>query len=137
MEGPIGAIAAYPDYAPTTLSNGLTALYWGGPALGLQRTTSALPAGARVLAYYDHPDVPEDVPAIVRYKGPFVDALLVSPHPEATHSDLGCDPPLPRGCITAEQQAENWAFLAAELNDLMGTDFDVPAGLGMKEVGHY
>ena len=128
VEGPITAIASYPDYAPTTLTNGLTVVYYGGPALGLNLTTSALPSGTTVLAYYDAPGVPKDVPAILRYKGPFVDALFSSPHPEAMFNDgLVCEPPLPPGCITEQQQLANWHFLAEELNDLMGTAFEVPA----------
>ncbi len=57
VEGPIAAIARFPDYAPTTLSNGLTVLYWGGPALGLNHTTADLPAGATVRAHFDAPGV--------------------------------------------------------------------------------
>lgn len=129
VEGPITAIAAYPNYAPTKLSNGLSTIYYGGPALGLNVTTAALPNGTEVLAYYDHEGVPANVPAIVRYTGPFVNALFSSPHPEATSDDLTCPPPAPPGCITAAEQLKNWQFIAKALNEMLGTSYDIPSSL--------
>ena len=52
VEGPIYAIASYPDYAPTKLSNGLTAIYYGGPCMGCNTTTSILPNGQ--VAFFGH-----------------------------------------------------------------------------------
>jgi hypothetical protein len=129
VEGPITAIAAYPAYAPAKLSNGLTAIYYGGPCMGCANTSAALPPGAEALAFFDMPDVPANAPAIVRYRGEFVNALFSSPHPEATSTDLTCAPPAPPGCITAEQQLANWRFIANALNDMMGTTYPVPATL--------
>ena len=130
VEGPITAIAAYPDFAPATLSNGLTAIYYGGPGMGIANTTAALPSGAEVLAYYDMPGVPAATPAVILYRGPYVQALFASPHPEATADDLTCAPPAPPGCITSAQQLANWQFMAKSLNTLMGTSFAVPTSLG-------
>jgi hypothetical protein len=129
VEGPITAIASYPDYAPAQLSNGLTAIYYGGPCMGCANTSAALPPGAEALAYFDVPGVPKDAPAAVRYRGEFIDAFFLSPHPEATFDDLTCAPPLPPGCITAEQQLANWQFIANTLNEMMGTQFPVPGKL--------
>jgi hypothetical protein len=57
---------SYPAFAPTPLSNDLTTLYWGGPALGLNKTAAAIPNGAAVLAYFAHEDLPRDtIPAVV------------------------------------------------------------------------
>ena len=129
VEGPISAIAVYPLYAPAALSNGLTAIYYGGPCMGCANTSSALPPGAEALAYFDMPGVPKDTPAMVRYRGEYINAFFSSPHPEATSDDLTCAPPLPPGCITPEQQLANWQFIAATLNEMMGTDFPVPTKL--------
>ena len=130
VEGPIKAIATYPDYAPTTLDNGLTMVYYGGPALGLNTTTSTVPNGATVLAAYDAPGVPRGVPAVVNYQGRYVKALFNSPHPEAQAGvGLSCAAPLPPGCITDAQQLANWQFLAGNINALLGTDWVIPATL--------
>jgi hypothetical protein len=129
VEGPISAIAVYPDFAPTTLSNGLTTIYYGGPALGLNFTTHFLPNGTEVLAYFAHPGVPANVPAIVRYTGPYVDALFASPHPEATAGDLACAPPAPPGCITPQQQLANWRFMAEALATMLKAGWIVPTSL--------
>jgi hypothetical protein len=60
------SLCSYPAFAPTPLSNDLTALYWGGPALGLNKTTPAIPNGAAVLAYFAHADLPRDtIPAVI------------------------------------------------------------------------
>ena len=60
---------SYPAYAPTPLSiegGGLSTLYWGGPALGLNKTTTAIPNGADVLAYFDNPNLPSrHIPAVI------------------------------------------------------------------------
>jgi len=65
----------------------------------------------------------------VRYTGEYIDALFMSPHPEATADDLTCPPPAPPGCITAAEQLANWQFIATELNAMLGTDFPVPTAL--------
>lgn len=129
VEGPIVPIAPYPAYAPTTLSNGLTMVYFGGPIMGLNKTGAGLPSGAEVVASYAHPDVPP-APAVVQYEGPFVRALFSSPHPEAQAGvGLACDPPLPPGCITPAQQLDNWKFLAENINTLLGTSWSIPTTL--------
>ena len=129
VEGPISAIAVYPLYAPAKLSNGLTAIYYGGPCNGCANTSAALPPGAEALAYFDMPGVPKNAAAIVRYRGEFVNALFSSPHPEATSDDLTCAPPAPPGCITAAQQLANWQFIANALNEMLGTSYPVPSTL--------
>lgn len=130
VEGPISPIAVYPDYAPTVLSNGLTMVYYGGPATGLNLTGNGLPNGATVLAAYTDKAIPADIPAVVNYQGRYVKALFNSPHPEAQAGvGLSCAPPFPAGCITSAQQLANWQFLAGNINGLLGTEWVVPAEL--------
>ena len=97
--------------------------------MGTVNTTAVLPPGAEALAFFDMPGVPADTPAVVLYRGRYVQALFASPHPEATATDLTCPPPAPPGCITEAQQLANWRFIADSLNELMATDFPVPAVL--------
>ena len=130
VEGPIQAIADYPDYAPTRLSNGLTQVYWGGPARGLLATTAANPNGGRVLSTFADAAVPPGIPATWTYHGAYVKALLNSPHPEAQAGvGLACQPPLPPGCITADEQLANWRDLAANINALVGWALVIPTAL--------
>lgn len=132
VEGPIQAIADYPDFAPTLLSNGLTQIYWGGPARGQLATTTANPNGGRVLSTFADPAVPVGIPATWTYSGTYVRALLHSPHPEAQAGvGIACQPPLPPGCITEEQQLANWRNLAADINALVGWDLTIPKSLRM------
>lgn len=132
VEGPIRELAVYPAYTATRLSNGLSQVYWGGPALGYEKTTSALPDGATLLSEYDDARLPPgaSIPASFIYRGEFIEALLNSPHPEAEAGvGLSCEPPLPPGCITSEQQLANWQWLAAQINELTGSEWVVPTQL--------
>ena len=130
VEGPIRELAVYPDYTATQLSNGLTQVYWGGPALGYEKTTAALPDGATLLSTYADAALPRGIPAAWIYRGAYVDALLLSPHPEAQAGvGVSCAPPLPPGCITKEQQLANWQWLAAQINELTGSTWVVPDSL--------
>lgn len=131
VEGPLKAIANYPDYAPTLLSNGLTQIYWGGPARGALATAAANPNGGTVLSNFTDPALPAGVAATWTYTGAFVRALLNSPHPEAQAGvGLSCAPPLPPGCITEAQQLANWRDLAANINALVeGWAWVIPTSL--------
>jgi hypothetical protein len=130
VEGPIKQIAVYPDYAPVTLDDGRTVIYWGGPVLGLNHTTASVPNGAETRVSFKTPLLQTPLGAAYRYKGEYVDALFNSPHPEAVAgSGISCSPPLPAGCITPAQQLENWRWLAAEINLLLGTAYTVPTTL--------
>lgn len=131
VEGPINAIARYPAYAPTKLSDGSTMLYFGGPAYGLSNATgSVLPAGVTVLATFDAPGVPAGVPAVLTYEGPYARLLLNSVHPEAMAGvNIACEAPAPPGCITAQQQLSNWRALANNINAFLGTNYVVPTSL--------
>ena len=130
VEGPISEIAQYPAYAPTKLSNGLTVVYWGGPALGLNLSGSGVPAGASVVASFADATVPRTIPAVIQYQGPYVRALLNSPHPEAQAGvGLSCSPPLPPGCLTDAQQLANWQFLASNINTLLQSSWRIPTSL--------
>ena len=130
VEGPVKAIAAYPAYAPVALDDGRNVLYWGGPVLGLNHTTASIPDGATVLASYDTPLLAAPLAAAYRYRGTYVNALFSSAHPEAVAgSGIACEPPLPAGCLTSQQQLANWQWLANEINDLLGAAFIVPTSL--------
>jgi hypothetical protein len=129
VEGPLSPIAVYPDYAPVQLSDGRTVIYWGGPVMGLNHTAAGAPNGATQLVAFDSPLAPP-LGAAYRYKGEFVNALFNSPHPEAVAgSGIQCAPPAPPGCITPQQQLENWRWLAGQVNALCGTQFVVPSSL--------
>lgn len=130
LEGPVRAIATYPEYAPVALADGRTALYWGGPVLGLNHTTSSVPDGATVRATFDSPLLAAPLAAAYRYRGAYVNALLSTAHPEAVAgSGIACAPPLPAGCLTRAQQLANWQWLAAEINDLLGRAWVIPSAL--------
>lgn len=131
VEGDIAAIATYPAYAPTTLDDGRTVLYWGGPTWGLNATAAnAVPPGAETLSTFADAAVPGRPPAAVSYVGEFSRGLYISPHPEAVAGDgIECAPPLPSGCITPAQQLENWRWLAAAVNKLTGQSWVVPTTL--------
>jgi hypothetical protein len=131
VEGPLKAIANYPDYAPTRLSNGLTQVYWGGPVRGAMATTATNPDGGEVLSTFADAAVPAGIAATWRYTGAYVRALLNSPHPEAQAGvGLSCAPPLPPGCITEAQQLANWRDLAANINALVaGWAWVIPTSL--------
>lgn len=127
VEGSIVEIAEYPSYAPTQLDDGRTVIYWGGPTIGYNSTGAAVPNGARVLASFT---TPRTLPAAFQYEGTYVRALFNSPHPEAQAGvGLTCAPPLPAGCLTPAQQLQNWQWLAAEINKLLGQAWVVPTQL--------
>lgn len=131
LEGPLYPIAVYPDFAPVALSDGRTVLYWGGPVLGYNHTTASVPNGAIVLANYNSPKV-APLGAAYTYAGAHIKALLNSAHPEAVAgSGIACQPPLPPGCITQEQQLQNWQWLAQQINALLGERWIVPSSLGI------
>ena len=68
------------------------------------------------------------IPAMATYGS----LLFNSPHPEAVEGvGLACDPPLPPGCITADDRLANWQLLARRINAHIGTAFVVPAELGV------
>ena len=127
VEGDITEIATYPNYAPVTLDDGRTVIYWGGPTLGLNNTSSSLPPGSTLLASFDTSALSKPLPAAIRYEGKYVSALFNSPHPEAVSGvGISCDPPLPAGCITSDQQLQNWKWLAKQINDLTGKAWVIP-----------
>ena len=131
VEGDITAIATYPNYAPTTLDDGRTVIYWGGPTLGLNHTGASLPfPTSKLLASFNAQSLPHTLPAAIQYNGQYVRALLNSPHPEAQSGvGLSCSAPLPPGCITLKQQLENWIWLAKEINALTGQEWIIPTKL--------
>ena len=130
VEGPITAIAAYPAYAPVGLDDGRTVLYWGGPTLGMQDTAASVPNGGQRLASFATPLLPQPLGAAYAYRGAHVRALLSTAHPEAVAgSGIACQPPLPPGCITPAQQLQNWQWLAAQLNALLGENYAIPTRL--------
>ena len=128
QEGPIAELARYPAYTATTVTTSdgdKTMIYYGGPALGLNYTSKMAASAGTVLSTYS--DIRGGaIAATVRTP----QLLLHSPHPEAVEGvHLACDPPLPPGCITAEQRLENWQWLAATINDFLGKSWVVPAKL--------
>ena len=132
VEGDLQELAVYPNYAPVKLQDGRSVIYWGGPTLGYNATGSAVPNGAAVLARFDSPLLASPLPAAFHYKGAYVKALFNTPHPEAQAGvGLACSPPLPAGCLTAAQQLANWRWLAASINELLGTQWAIPSSLAV------
>jgi len=130
VEGDITEIATYPNYAPVTLDDKRTVIYWGGPTLGYNNTSSSLPPGSTLLASFDTAVLSKPLPAAIRYKGKYVNALFNSPHPEAVSGvGISCEPPLPLGCITPQQQLENWKWLAQQINELTDKTWIIPTTL--------
>jgi hypothetical protein len=131
IEGPIEEIALFPRYAPATLDNGLTMLYYGGPTVGLLKTKLTTVMGASVLANYVL-EGNRSLPAAVLYQTTHVRALLISTHPEAeVGAGIECSPPWPHLCLTPLQQLDNWRFLATGINSLLGLSWKVPESLGI------
>jgi glutamine amidotransferase-like uncharacterized protein len=111
VEGSIREIADYdngPGYAITQLDNGLTALYWGGPTIGYEYTDTVAGVVDSYLQY-------RNLPAVVRYGN----MLLTSVHLEAYENDGFT------GLSTTDREA-NYRYLARAINEVAGTDFDVP-----------
>jgi len=131
VEGSITDIADYegnPDHKLTPLSNGFNAIYYGGPTIGWRDTQG--PAPGETLATFS--EISGDLPAIIKYNG---NALLTSVHLEAFEND-GID-----GLSTTDR-VENYKLLANLLNEVSGTNFNVPpytnppvCGNNQKEVG--
>ena len=114
------------------LDDGRTVIYWGGPVLGFNLTSPAVPNGAETLAAYDSMLLPpgQKLGAAYAYKGAFVRALFNSAHPEAVAGQgIACSPPLPASCITPAQQLQNWRWLAQQINALLGESWVVPSAL--------
>ena len=112
-------------------------MYWGGPTFGLTNATGVrLPPGATVLVQYNDPRLGVMYPASVRYRGAGVNALFNSPHPEAVAgSGMECVAPYPPGCLTEDQQLENWTWLGNAVNELTGSSWVVPGALPPRGVG--
>jgi glutamine amidotransferase-like uncharacterized protein len=111
VEGSIREIADYdngPGYAITQLDNGHTALYWGGPTIGYKYTDTVAGVVDSYLQY-------RNLPAVVRYGN----MLLTSVHLEAYENDGFT------GLSTTDREA-NYRYLARAINEVAGTDFDVP-----------
>jgi glutamine amidotransferase-like uncharacterized protein len=111
VEGSIREIADYdngPGYAITQLDNGHTALYWGGPTIGYKYTDTVAGVVDSYLQY-------RNLPAVVRYGN----MLLTGVHLEAYENDGFT------GLSTTDREA-NYRYLARAINEVAGTDFDVP-----------
>uniref|UniRef100_A0A7S2R509 Biotin-protein ligase N-terminal domain-containing protein n=1 Tax=Rhizochromulina marina TaxID=1034831 RepID=A0A7S2R509_9STRA len=125
VEGSITDIANYdqsPPYAATSLSNNLTALYYGGPTRGWKDTPKTLPLGTHVLATFS--EVGDgDLPAAVTFQ----DMLLWSVHLEAMEVDPAGE--VAPNVLTAEQVLANYQFRANTINSFLGTAFAVPTSL--------
>jgi len=114
LEGPITDIANWPNYALTRLSNGIEAIYYGGPTRGYRLTPADLPGEVKATFV----SVPGNPPAVLTYRR----MLLTSVHLEAYENE-GVT-----GLSTA-QRVENYRYLAhlidevAEMNHV-GTSAD-------------
>jgi glutamine amidotransferase-like uncharacterized protein len=115
LEGSIREIADYDartPYTVTSLSNGLNAIYYGGPTRNYEVTNASFPGV--VLAEYNA--LPErHMPAAIKYGK----MLLTSVHFEAYEND-GIS-----GLSTADRE-QNYKYLAQQINDVAGTNFIVP-----------
>lgn len=111
VEGSIIEIADYdgsPSYDVTDLNNGLRALYWGGPTFGYQYTQSGAGTVETTFSY-------QNLPAVVKYNN----MLLTSVHLEAYENDGFTG-------LSTEEREENYAYLATLINEVAGTNFNVP-----------
>ncbi|MFC1682013.1 hypothetical protein ACFL0X_00135 [Nanoarchaeota archaeon] len=114
VEGSIREIADYdenPGYALTALSNGFSAIYYGGPTRGYEYTSVESP-GEFVATYTEYGS---GMPALIKYNN----MLLSSVHFEAYEND-GISG------LSTEDRIENYKLLANSLNEVSGTDFYVP-----------
>ncbi len=116
VEGSIREIADYdssPGYALTQLSNGFSAIYYGGPTRGYEYTSLQGTPGVIDAAYTVYGN---GMPAVIKYNN----MLLNSVHLEAYESDGITG-------LTTEQRIENYKYLANLINQVSGTNFYVPA----------
>ena len=99
--------------------------------MGLTNATSLrLPPGATVLVRFDDPRLGVMYPASIRYRAKHVNALFNSPNSEAVAgSGIQCVDPYPPGCLSADQQLDNWTWLANAVNELTGSSWVVPGAL--------
>ena len=110
LEGPITDIAYWPHYAMTHLSNGLEAIYYGGPTRGWRQTPAGMPGEVRST----FASLPNNLPAVVVYQR----MLLTSVHLEA-YEDEGVT-----GLSTA-QRVKNYEYLAHLINEVAGTGYSL------------
>lgn len=123
-EGPIKAIhddAGNPPYKLTGLDNGLKAIYWGGPTLGM-RDTSAKAPGTTLLHYSD---VPGNLLAAVHVNdGTHGNLLLFSVHLEAVPG-VG----IHNSGLTTDMQQANWKYRAQQIKNAAGLNITIPDSL--------
>jgi hypothetical protein len=105
-----------PGYALTELSNGLNALYWGGPTRGWKNTPDTSPG--TVLFRYTK----TNTLAGVHYGN----LLLFSAHLEAEEG-VG----ISNSGLTPDMQLANWQERAKHVRNAAGLDFSVPATLSV------
>ncbi len=113
MEGAISSIAPWPGYAMTVLSNGRNAIYYGGPTVGLQRTSPASLLGETAASFAS---IGGGLPAVIIYNN----VLLTSVHLEAFEND-GISG------LSTRDRTENYKYLANLINHVARTNFKVPA----------
>eukprot|EP01065_Artemidia_motanka_P044426 TRINITY_DN6321_c0_g1_i1.p2 TRINITY_DN6321_c0_g1~~TRINITY_DN6321_c0_g1_i1.p2 ORF type:complete len:248 (+),score=57.03 TRINITY_DN6321_c0_g1_i1:184-927(+) len=124
VEGSITTVHDYSDTPPyklTGLSNGLNAIYWGGPTRGWRSTPKSGSPG-RVLATYTA--VPGDLMAGVHVKDGSGNRLLFSAHLEAIEG-VGIE----NSGLTKADQLANWQFRAQEIRSAAGLTFAIPSTL--------
>ncbi len=115
VEGSIREIADYdenPGYALTPLSNGFSAIYYGGPTRGYEHTSLEGTPGTIDAAYTAFGN---GMPAVIKYNN----MLLNSVHLEAFENNGIAG-------LTTEQRIENYKYLANLINDVSRTNFYVP-----------
>jgi len=115
VEGSIREIADYsdnPGYALTPLSNGFSAIYYGGPTRGYEYTNLIDAPGVFDATYTAFGN---GMPAVIKYNN----LLLNSVHLEAYENDGITG-------LTTEQRIENYKYLANLINEVSGTTFYVP-----------
>ena len=113
LEGAISSIAPWPGYAMTVLSNGRNAIYYGGPTVGLQRTSLASLLGEKEASFAS---IAGNLPAVIVYNN----LLLTSVHLEAFENDGITG-------LSTRDRTENYKYLANLINRVARTTFKVPA----------
>ena len=114
VEGSITDIADYdqnPGYALTSVSNGNSMIYYGGPTRGWRQTSSTFP-GQALLSFTN---IPGDLPASIESDN----MLLMTAHAEAYEND-GIQG------LTTDQRVNNYIWFANSINSVAGTNFNVP-----------